>query len=204
MIKFLKQLENNLKTITLAKARKLDAKIGTLLNVPIKTSFKISKYSTKDILNSEYMSNFEFQNVYNQNIINLVDLKFGIRFKIQSINQSSGINELLNKKQNLISKNTIIENIIYSVESEVESSRYSIDVILAKMNKLEPESYHTSDIVEYIVIDKDQLEKMKDECSDFNNRITDIDDEILMKNISNKIDISQTDIDLLKYFKINI
>lgn len=190
-----------MKRITLAKARKLDKEIGNVLNTQLKTNFKISKFKNSDDLKIEYAENFSaFDKAYSD-LLNLCSFKFELREKIQQLNNHE-ISSLLTLRQKLSATMTIITNIVYAVDDSVELGSSDVVIIDAKMKKESDNSYHTTDTVDYTVINRDMINEMERNVTFLRGEISGIDDELLMLNNSTTLEISDDTIKLLDMCKI--
>jgi len=190
-----------MKEITLAKARKIDKEIGNVLNTQLKTNFKISKFKNEDDLRLDYEENLKEFNIEYSNILSLCQLKFDLRLHIQKLNRI-GIDELLNLRQKLTAQMTIITNIVYTVDDYVELGGSDLTIIDAKMNKETDQSYHSNDIVDYVVINRDMINEMENNITFLRSELSGIDDELLKLNNSTLIELSDLDLQLLSAFKI--
>jgi len=190
-----------MKEITLAKARKIDKEIGNVLNTQLKTNFKISKFKNEDDLRLDYEENLKEFNIEYSNILSLCQLKFDLRLHIQKLNRI-GIDELLNLRQKLTAQMTIITNIVYTVDDYVELGGSDLTIIDAKMNKETDQSYHSTDTVDYVVINRDMINEMENNITFLRSELSGIDDELLKLNNSTLIELSDLDLQLLSAFKI--
>lgn len=182
--------------LNLRKARKLEAKINAYVGkIELKTAVKIRVLSTANerseltaVARKELL-----EQIYTRN--KLVSARFGIRRLIGQANESVGINELINYREQL---QALLGHSTASLDSldhqEME------DMVQAKVNRLEKgETSGYDDRVTFIVpitLNSD-VDSFKKADADLKKILEDVEDSLAQKNLGAKVTLNEETVSLL-------
>jgi len=184
--------------LNLRKARKLESKITNYLShekVPYRFSARV-KAPLKDILKEKESYRKDFLNLRKEQE-KFLEIIFDIRKKIGEKNESCGINALMNKRALIISK---IKHLTESVpiSDTDEELKDSLDSYKKQLERGSVDSYDmpstTMTINVFLEEDKEAIENLRFEYS---KMLEEIDDELMEKNNTNKIELTEEDTELL-------
>jgi hypothetical protein len=183
--------------LNLKKARKLDAKIQNFLDtnsIHTKASIRV-RGTLEDAKTSIKKSNEEVRETIHERL-SLLDARFDIRRQIEKKNEESGINDLMNVRAN---KLKAIDELAKLGGDEALSEEDLADKLKVAADSLNnPDSYDNRTVLHVDVFTEQELESFADSKAKLQRQIEDIDDEIIAKNASNKITLSDDVLKLLQ------
>lgn len=183
--------------LNLRKARKLEAKIQTYVDaMSLSPAVKVRIMADADerslVLHDErakYVNDLEVQK-------SLINTRFGIRQAISEANQATGINALINRRENLqalLAKTTTGVDALDEAEAN--------DMVSARKAKLEKgnDSYGDPSVTLTLpVTTKEDVKLFKAYDSYLKKSLEDIEDQLSQKNLGAKISLTENMVVLLQ------
>lgn len=187
-------------TLTLRQARKLETKIAhyTINNV---LTIKLDPYDSRP---AEPLI-AGARNIAQQKIttgLQLINTRATIRRLIQEINEKAGINTLISERKRMKDHITLLEEVRY------QSKVYSPKTVEAVENRLHAirnaeNSGHLNDRAVHIpALETSTLEEVEKNIRTTKAAIEEIDEQLLSKNTGTRIELSESDVEILQAAEI--
>jgi len=188
--------------ITLRKARKIETAINTFLDettIVLETSIRFlgTFDEAKDRLFSEKTELLNTLSLRQE----LLKIRYSLRRKIEVSNESSGINELINKK---VLNEKLISELDNFIQNNKQQSLTELQDTLTAHSKLEPEKYSfkIKTTFDFPILQNEDTVALKDKKISLKKDIEKIEDELSFLNLNTKIILEEDTTKLLEFNKI--
>lgn len=186
--------------LNLRKARKLESKISKHLEkAELKTSVNVRIKGTIDEASTSVTKGGATLLADLQTLIKLNEVRFDLRNQIANANQGVGVNALMNQREMLKAKSTVLMKLM-NVEF-APSKEQLTDLLDAKKVQLDKggESYgRTSVTVDVPVIEEAERNKINAEITSTIKGLEDVEDQLAQKNLGAKVNLSADSVALLQ------
>lgn len=178
--------------LNLNKARKLEKQLAVIIEKGVSPLFKFSKYTNVEDLEAAYLNNDSMLITSIAELEYLITIRYDIRKRISDSNNSSGISDLLNSKNELNSRMGLYNGVIFDITPLIETEMYKLRTIKSKINDIKEniKSYYGDDSITYITSNSDDLKSNKKEVQKIKRQISGIDDKISVLNNTTHIELS--------------
>ena len=185
--------------INLRKARKLEAKVphAVAKQSGLETLEVLASTSSDEAVNELVAARAKLQEQLSNNM-QLLEVRYSIRRKIEQANEAVGINALINKREEISTK------LVYLGTLEgltVSSERELLDKLDHKRKKLEKgEHSYGADTVSITsgIISKLEKEALLSQTDSLKKELENIEEELVQKNVGVKISLSASEVALLQ------
>lgn len=185
--------------INLRKARKLEAKINQAATKQSALEFSLSilASSTDEEAINELTSAKSRLQEQIQNILKLTEVRYSIRRKIEKANEGVGINQLMNRREEIQSK-LAFYNTIEGMDTC--SQREMLDLLSAKRNNLEKgtDSFYGKVDVTVQTLSEEEKNALTGQAVSLRRELEDIEEQLIQKNVGAKVTLSEDEVALLQ------
>jgi hypothetical protein len=188
--------------ITLRKARKIETAINTFLDentIVLETSIRVlgTFDEAKESLSVEKKELLNTLSLRQE----LLKIRYGLRRKIEVSNESSGINDLINKK---VLNEKLISELDNFIQNNKQQSLIELQDTLTAHSKLEPEKYSfkIKTTFYFPILQNEDTIALKDKKISLKKDIEKIEDELSFLNLNTKIILEEDATKLLEFNKI--
>lgn len=188
--------------LNLNKARKLEKRLGSIIDKGVSPLFKFSKYTDIEDLSTAYINNDSMLITLLAELEDLIIIRYEIRKQISDKNNTSGISDLLNSKNELTSKMVLYNKLIFDIEPYIEVGLYNLQTIKSKILDIRDNDKSYEYHVDYITSNSDDMNYNKKEVHAIVRLISGIDDKISVLNDTTYIKLSDDNSEL--FDKLNI
>lgn len=185
--------------INLRKARKLEAKVPHAIAKHSGTESLevLASTSSEEALNELMAARLKLQEQLTNNV-QLIEVRYSIRRKIEQANEATGINQLINARESINTKIAylgILEGLTVSSERELQ------DKLEHKRKKLEKgEHSYGADTVSVSsgIISKLEKEALLSQVDVLKKELENIEESLVQKNVGVKITLGANEVALLE------
>lgn len=185
--------------INLRKARKIEAKISQVAAKQAALEFNLSilASSTDEEAVNELVSAKARLTEQIQNSLTLTEARYSIRRKIEQANEGVGINELMNRREQIQSK-LAYYNTIEGLETC--SQREMLDLLSAKRKAIEKgnDNFYGKVHISVQTLSDDEKSALSGQAVNLRRELEDIEEQLIQKNVGAKITLSAEEVALLQ------
>lgn len=185
--------------INLRKARKLEAKINQVAAKQAALEFNLSilASSTDEEAVNELTSAKSRLQEQIQNSLKLTEVRYSIRRKIEQANEGVGVNQLMNRREEIQSK-LAYYNIIEGLDTC--SQREMLDLLSAKRKSLEKgtDNFYGKVNVTVQTLSEEEKNALTGQAVSLRRELEDIEEQLIQKNVGAKVTLSEDEVALLQ------
>lgn len=185
--------------INLRKARKLEAKINQAATKQSALEFSLSilASSTDEEAINELTSAKSRLQEQIQNSLKLTEVRYSIRRKIEQANEDVGINQLMNRREEIQSK-LAYYNTIEGLDTC--SQREMLDLLSAKRKSLEKgtDNFYGKVNVTVQTLSEEEKNALTGQAVSLRRELEDIEEQLIQKNVGAKVTLSEDEVALLQ------
>lgn len=185
--------------INLRKARKLEAKINQVAAKQAALEFNLSilASSTDEEAVNELTSAKSRLQEQIQNSLKLTEVRYSIRRKIEQTNEGVGVNQLMNRREEIQSK-LAYYNTIEGLDTC--SQREMLDLLSAKRKNLEKgtDSFYGKVNVTVQTLSEEEKNALTGQAVSLRRELEDIEEQLIQKNVGAKVTLSEDEVALLQ------
>lgn len=185
--------------INLRKARKLEAKINQAATKQSALEFSLSilASSTDEEAAKKLTSAKSRLQEQIQNSLKLTEVRYSIRRKIEQANEDVGINQLMNRREEIQSK-LAFYNTIEGLDTC--SQREMLDLLSAKRKSLEKgtDNFYGKVNVTVQTLSEEEKNALTGQAVSLRRELEDIEEQLIQKNVGAKVTLSEDEVALLQ------
>lgn len=182
--------------LTLRSARKLENKIANQIPEPSDFGIEISPYD-KNSINDTINNAFTQSRIDVETATKLMTIRSVLRRQIQSLNEESGINELISNRKLTIDVMNFYRSLLAVASSWTEPNVDIVDGKLEAIREGKVSSY-VRDNIHVSALSAEHVKEIEGLIKSLEKRIEQYDDNILETNMGTKVELNEQDVQFLQ------
>jgi hypothetical protein len=184
--------------INLRKARKLESKVKAKVVTPeLEFTLALLASSTDEEALNELAATKARLSEQFQNTLALTGVRYSIRRKIEQANETVGINQLMNLREQVQAK---LANYNTIKGLDTCSTREMLDLLAAKRKSLEKgsDNFYGKVNVSVNTLSKEEKEALESQAVGLRRELEEIEEQLIQKNVGAKITLGEDEVALLQ------